>query len=93
MRRNKETISVSLKAYGEANSEAIIQCYIEVLEEIKQGDVETMCTKEAIIEGWERLTKNDLDDILKGVDDTEVNENQTKYMYDAETTKTKFEAK
>ncbi len=44
-------------AYGEANSEAVVECYIEILETLEKGDIETKCTKEALEDGWEALTE------------------------------------
>lgn len=56
-------VNHSLKAYGEGNSEGIIHCYVEALTKTKKGDVETMCTKEAVVEGWEALTQSKLDEL------------------------------
>jgi len=37
---------------------------VEVLKKAKKGDVETMCTKDAIVEGWEKLTAKGIEDLL-----------------------------
>ena len=41
-----------LYAYGEANSEGIVSCYIETLLRLDQGNIEAMCTSSAIVDGW-----------------------------------------
>ena len=49
VKKAEDTVSHLFSAYGEGNSEAVISCYVKVLKKIKKGDVETMCTKEAVI--------------------------------------------
>lgn len=60
VRRAKSTVDWLLYAYGEGNSEAIYSCYIEAIVAIDIGDVESMCTKDALIEGWEAMTESSL---------------------------------
>ena len=55
-KKSADFIDHALDAYGEGNSEGIVHCYVKVLTETKKGDVETMCSKNAIVDGWEALT-------------------------------------
>ena len=53
-----------MNAYGKENAEGVISCYVEALTTVKKGDVEAMCSKEAVKEGWEALTQNSLDELI-----------------------------
>lgn len=56
VKKAQDIVEVSIDAYGEGNSEAVISCYVESLTKHTKGDIETMCTKEAIVEGWNALS-------------------------------------
>lgn len=60
----EDFVEFAFDSYGEGNSQGIIECYVEVLKKAKKGDVETMCTKDAIVEGWEKLTAKGIEDLL-----------------------------
>lgn len=63
-RINEDFLEFAFDAYGEGNSEGIISCYIEALVKIKKGDVETICTRDSVVEGWQKLTGKMLEDII-----------------------------
>jgi len=63
VKRGKDIVNTSVDAYGEGNSEAVIHCYVEALVKHDKGDVETKCTKEALVKGWESLTNRKLTDL------------------------------
>ena len=93
-RKAEDFIEHSFEAYGKGNSNAILHCYVEVLTVTKKGSVETMCTRDALVKGWEALTQNKLDVLMHSADHVADNdkEGQT-FTYNEETTKTKFKAK
>lgn len=83
VRRAKEIVETSVNVYGEGNSNAIISCYIEVLTKHDKADVETMCTKEAIVEGWGKLTNKEISELENSnYDQIITGENgEKKYVY------------
>lgn len=95
VKKSKDLINQSLSAYGEGNSEAVIHCYVEALTKTKRGDVETTCTKEAVVEGWEALTQKTLDELVGSADNIidGVNEDGQKFEFNAENEVTRFDAK
>lgn len=49
---------------GEGNSDAILECYVEVLKKSKRGSVETKCTEDAVVAGWEKLSGSKLGELM-----------------------------
>lgn len=55
----------SVSAYGEKSASGVIICYLEALKKTKPS-VETMCTEEALVAGWEGISQKEIDDLTNG---------------------------
>lgn len=68
-KKGKDIVSQTVAAYGDENSTSVVDCYVEALTKVKQGDVETMCTKDAVVEEWEALTHTKLEELHANADE------------------------
>jgi len=93
MKKASDIVEFAFDSYGEGNSQAIIHCYVEVLKKVKHGDVDTMCTVGAVVDGWEALTKRKLDKLEATAESSSENGVDGKnYKFETVETTEKFEA-
>ena len=94
VQKAKNFIDYSFEAYGKENSAGVVECYVKALKKTKSGDVETMCTKDAVIEGWEALSKTKLDDLIENADELITKDDgELEFKYDEKNTEEKFNEK
>lgn len=59
-KRAAETVSNLVTAIGEKGAKGFLSCYISVLETVKPGNLESMCTRQGAGAEWHSITKQDL---------------------------------
>lgn len=55
-RLSQDAVSSIVSAVGEGNADSIIECVITAMVTKPKPDVETMCSKDAFVAGWESLS-------------------------------------
>ena len=60
-KRGLDIVSHMIEAYGEPSAIGALDCYIKVTAKIERADVETMCSKEAILQGWSKITQTEIE--------------------------------
>lgn len=88
-----DLVETSINAYGDGNAHQVIDCFIEAIKRTKKGSVETMCTEEALIDGWTKLTNKELESLKTGADIISENGKNTVYEYNEQVTSEKVNAK
>lgn len=75
-------------------AEGVLDCYIKVIETITPGNLESMCTREAVTAEWKAITATDLRQLAEGNVATSTDENGvTHYEYSPSNNTTTIEAK
>lgn len=88
-RLSQEAVSSIVDAVGEGNADSIIDCVITAMVNKPNPDVETMCSKEAFVAGWEALSGKRWEQIE--AENTRVSGDGLNNKYDGGVVETKIE--
>jgi len=70
-KKARDIVTHMFEAYGEENTDSFNNCYIEHVKKIQKPSIETMCSKEAFVTGWEALTHKELSELQASADGVE----------------------
>lgn len=64
-KRAAENIQNTVLSIGQENAAGVYNCYISVILKVTPGNLESMCTREAVSSEWQAITAEDLKEAAK----------------------------
>lgn len=64
-KRAADNVNQLVDAIGEKNAAGVYNCYISVILNVTPGNLESMCTREAVASEWQAITAEDLKEAAK----------------------------
>lgn len=73
-KKGLEVVDHIYEANGVENGDKVLECWISVVTKIEHPDVQTMCSKNAVEQGWSKITKGEIEDLERRAKDVTVSE-------------------